>query len=312
MGNFVGARDFSPEITVRLIGTEVPCSDDEITPLNSNLSGKSLEHVYHKFACNPQIALTYRAAAVDWFQLLDMPSLALKLRVPAEENGAEAEWHDVSDSARGCTPAGKLRYVASLMERARCRGIGIESFYITDTERRVSEQPMGCRLSPELLGAMAAHGADFSYGAFSSYHEYSRYAIGSFYVLRFRKGLQKQLAGIITERMLPHNFHVWAADFNGSPYILLDAQENGLNYLIEQLASQPPGSGSPPTFRLDYFTNSPWCWVDLDADTIGALAAMQATLQLSIHRKMQHPRRGPQADFWRHVFQSARQHLSTR
>lgn len=240
-----------------------------------------------------------------------MPGLALKLRVPAAEDGAEAEWHDVSDSVRGCTPAGRLRYVARLMERARSRGIGIESFYITATERRVGKQPMGCRLTPELLGAMAAHGADFSYGAFSSYHECSHYAIGSFYVLRFRRGLQRRVARLITETMLPHDFRVWAADFNGSPYVLLDAHENGLEYIIEQLATLPPGSGSPPTFRLDYFTNSPWCWVDLDADTIASLAAMQATLQLSIHRKMQRPRRGPQADFWKQVFRTARQHLRT-
>ena len=34
----IGARDFSPEITVHLIGTKVPCFDKVPPPPNSNLS----------------------------------------------------------------------------------------------------------------------------------------------------------------------------------------------------------------------------------------------------------------------------------
>lgn len=95
-----------------------------------------------KSAYNPRIILTYRAAAVDWCPLLDMLELALKLHVSEAEDRAEAEWHKVVGAARGGTPAGQLGYVARLMERARSRGIGIESFYITNAERRVSEQPV--------------------------------------------------------------------------------------------------------------------------------------------------------------------------
>lgn len=243
---------------------------------------------------------------------MDMISLALKPVVPGAGNANETEWHDVVGTRLRCTLPERLRYAARLMERAQRRGMAIESFYITDSARRISGRVSGCSLRPEILRAMAGHEADFSYGAFSSYHESSRYTIGSFYVLRFRKGLQQQLERVITEKMIPHDFRVWMADYQGTPYILFDACENGVDFLIRQLAPLPHCTSTPPTLRLDYFTNSPWCWVDLEPEAIGVLAKMGATLRLSIHRKMQRPRQGRSADFWRHVFRTARQHLSTR
>lgn len=243
---------------------------------------------------------------------MDMISLALKLAVPGEGNANETEWHDVVGTGLRCTLPERLRYAARLMERAQRRGMAIESFYITEAARRISGRSAGCSLRPEILQAMAGHGADFSYGAFSSYYESSHYAISSFYVLRFRKNMQQQLARLITEKMLPHNFRVWMEDFKGTPYILFDAHENGVDFLISQLATQPLRTGTPPTLRLDYFSNSPWCWVDLESEAISALAELGATLRLSIHRKMQRPRQGRLANFWSHVFRTARQHLSPR
>ncbi len=241
-----------------------------------------------------------------------MMSMAVKPAVPEARDGHESDWHDVAGPGRHCTQPGRLHYAARLMERAKRRSIAIESFYITESARRVSGQAVNCNLSPEILRSMAGHGADFSYGAFSSYHEDSHYAISSFYVLRFRKTLQQQLARIITEKMLPHDFRVWMEDFKGTPYIMFDAHENGVDFLIGQLATLPDYTVPPPTLRLDYFTNSPWCCVDLEPAAISTLAELGATLRLSIHRRMQRPRRGRLADFWRHVFRTARQHLSTR
>ena len=40
----IGARDFSPEITVHLIGTKVPCFDKVPPPTNSHLSSSVLKH----------------------------------------------------------------------------------------------------------------------------------------------------------------------------------------------------------------------------------------------------------------------------
>ena len=243
---------------------------------------------------------------------MGMISLALKLAVPGEGNANETEWHDVVGTGLRCTLPERLRYAARLMERAQRRDMEIASFYITESARRVSGRSAGCSLCPEILRAMAGHGADFSYGAFSSYYESSYYAISSFYVLRFRKNMQQQLARLITEKMLPHSFRVWMEDFQGTPYILFDAHENGVDFLISQLATLPLRTSIPPTLRLDYFSNSPWCWVDLESEAISALAELGATLRLSIHRKMHRPRQGRLANFWSHVFRTARQHLSTR
>ena len=39
----IGARDFSPEITVHLIGTKVPCFDKVPPPITSHLSSSVLK-----------------------------------------------------------------------------------------------------------------------------------------------------------------------------------------------------------------------------------------------------------------------------
>ncbi len=216
-----------------------------------------------------------------------------------------ADWHDVcSDEPRGGA-AGKLRYACRVLNRARDR-VKVESLYITESERKVSPRRRNVRLSPELLTALAAHQADFSYGVFSSVYSYSRYAVDSFYVLRFRKDYAQLFREIITGMKNEYEFKVEMAEYGKMPYLLFDAHENGLEYFIEQVASKVQNPGRKSLFRLDYLTNSPWCWVDLDPETVKNIVHLKGVLDIEIHRKMQRPLRGRNGEFWKHALMMAR------
>ena len=215
------------------------------------------------------------------------------------------DWHCLfPDGPRGGV-AGKLRYACRVLNRSRGR-IKVESLYITESECKVSSRRRNIRLSHELLTALAEHQADFSYGVFSSVYSRSRYAVDSFYVLRFRKAYTQLFREVITEMKQAYEFRVEMAEYENTPYLLFDAHENGLEYFIEQVASKVQNPGRKSLFRLDYFTNSPWCWVDLDSETVENISRLKGVLDIEIHRKMQRPLRGRNGEFWKHALMMAR------
>jgi len=247
-----------------------------------------------------------------------MISLDLKLVTysAAADESSEADaggsWRNISDDLPRSHLPMKLHYIGRLLDRTHSRGMGIKSFYITETEDRIGTRRTNVKLSYELLRSMVKHKADFSYGIFSSFYESSRYAIDSFYVLRFGKNYKNLFCRIISEKMLVHEFHVGMNAFGETPYIIFDAHENGLEYFFDEVSNALTKSPQRSLFLLDYFTNSPWCWVDLEPCTIAALVKLHGSVCIDVHRKMRREGNREQLLFWRHVFRTARKYLGKK
>lgn len=242
--------------------------------------------------------------------MLDLKLKLIPRPAPSAPGGDEEDepcWKYIgSDMAHSHLPA-KLQYAGRLMVRAHNRGVRLESLYVTETEKRISSLRKRVTLAHGLLCAMARHEADFSYGAFSSFYERSRYALGSFFVLRFRKKFKDLFCRIISGEM--KEYHVWMECCGETPYMIFDAREDGVCRFFDELASMQPLPQSRSLFLLDYFTNSPWCWVDLDPYAIAALAKTNSSIRIEIRQKMRRPQSGKEAPFWKHVFRAAKQHL---
>lgn len=234
--------------------------------------------------------------------------LSIKLSEQSVTSGKSPEtvdddgWRTLSDDLKRSLLNNKLQYINCLLTRARSRGLKIDSFYITDTEERIYyHHHKRVKLRYELLKELAEHKSDFSYGVFSSFYESSKYSIDSFFVLRFKKKL-KVFFHVITEYMKENGFNVWMFDYNGNPYIIFDAREYGVECFFSEGAKRSIPSQRKILFQLDYFTNGPWCWVDMDDETIADVVKLRASIELEIHQKMMRPKRGKQALFWKHVF----------
>ena len=69
-------------------------------------------------------------------------SVRLDEQFAASRNPLEAanqnRWKSLAGNLNRSQLVNKLQYVMRCLIRARCRGLKIESFYITDTEQRIS------------------------------------------------------------------------------------------------------------------------------------------------------------------------------
>lgn len=244
-----------------------------------------------------------------------MIDLSIKLVEQLAASGIPPEaaspdgWKSVAENLQRSQMDDKLHYMSKLLNRARCRGLKIESFYITDTEEYISNQRKCIKFKHEFLEALEINHSDLSYAVFSAFYECSKYAIRSFYVLRFPKSLKKIFYNIVMKTMKENEFNVWMFECNYVPYIIFDAYENGVEYFFSEAAKRIKKSQVKKLFHLDYFTNAPWCWVDLDAETIADIVRLKGTIEVEIHQKMMRSRRGKQSLFWKHVFRMARKYF---
>lgn len=244
-----------------------------------------------------------------------MIDLSVKLdeQFAASRNPLEAanrnRWKSLAGNMNRSQLVNKLQYVMRYLIRARCRGLKIESFYITDTEQRISNHRKRIKFKYEILEELKKHNSNLSYGVFSSFYECSKYRMGSFYVLRFKKH-QDLFRSIVTKMSNEFEFNVWIFDYNHNPYIIFDAYENGIEYFFSEAAKQTANTQVKTLFHLDYFTNAPWCSVDLESETIADIVRLKGSIEVEIHQKMMKPRRDKESSFWKHVFRMARKYFS--
>lgn len=246
-----------------------------------------------------------------------MIDLSVKLdeQFAASRNPLEAanrnRWKSLAGNLNRSQLVNKLQYVMRYLIRARCRGLKIESFYITDTEQRISNHRKRIKFKYEILEELKKHNSNLSYGVFSSFYECSKYKMGSFYVLRFKKH-HDLFRSIVTKMSNEFEFNVWIFDYNHNPYIIFDAYENGIEYFFSEAAKQTANTQVKTLFHLDYFTNAPWCSVDLESETIADIVRLKGSIEVEIHQKMMKPRRDKESSFWKHVFRMARKYFSKK
>ncbi len=177
-------------------------------------------------------------AILDYLWDIKMIDLSIKLdeQLAASRNSLEAAscdgWKSVAENLRRSQLADELQYMTRLLTRARYRGLKIESFYITDTEEHIGNRRKHVKFKYELLYELTRHNSNLSYGTFSSFYECSKYAMRSFYVLRFKKSLKDVFYHIVTKNMREYDFNVWMFDYNNAPYIIFDAYEIGVEYFF--------------------------------------------------------------------------------
>lgn len=245
-----------------------------------------------------------------------MINLSLKRHVPSGVSGESPEaaddscWRDIGgDMPRASVPA-KMRYICRLLAHCHALGVGIESLYVTDyatdTEKGKA-QHRRIKLSQELIHALALHGADFSYGVFSPFCRSSRYSVDGYYVLRFSQGYREIFHRFVNERMREMN--VVSGQFEKVPYVLFDAEEDGLEYFLREVARLLITPGRNMSLYIDYFTNGSWCWPGLEAESIEAADRMRASVSLEVHPNMGKLTGDSSVPLWKHVFRMAGKHL---
>lgn len=244
-----------------------------------------------------------------------MISISVKLFLIDDASGNNPEasenngWRTICGGLSHSKLQPHITYVGRLLERSHKRGIKIESFYITETEKKKRCLHKKINLSRKLIHSMSIHGADFSYGVFSSMYEQTQHSVSYFYILRFRKQFEKMIFTIINNEMKLNGFNVFTSHFENKPYIIFDAKENGLEYFFSLLPQHLKNYNSPPLFNIDYFTNSPWCYFDITKETIQTLDSIHASIKIEIHDNMGKHTNDKNKPLWKHVIRTARKCL---
>lgn len=245
-----------------------------------------------------------------------MINLSLKMDVHSVASGESPEatddgyWRDIGDMSRSSAPF-KMRYVCRLLERSYSLGVKIESFYVTDTEKG-KPQHRRIKLSAEMIHALAMHGADFSYGVFSPFPRSSRYSVDGYYILRFRQEYKEIFHRFVNEKMRELDFNAFSCQFEHIPYVIFDAGEDGLEYLLREVAGRLKKPRRNMLLHIDYFTNGSWCWPGLEAETIQAVDRMRGSISMEVHPNMGKLTGDGLVPLWKHVFRMARKHLKMR
>lgn len=129
-------------------------------------------------------------------------------------------------------------------------------------------------------------------------------------MLRFERGLRDAFGRIVTRMVNKDSFHAWMVDdAEHQPYIILDAQEYGFAYIFEEAAKEIAASRRRRLFRLAYFTNSPWCTIDIEADIPADIVKLNGSLELEVYQKMTKPKSGRKLRFWDHAVRMAKKCL---
>lgn len=246
-----------------------------------------------------------------------MLELSIKLDAPALVAGEDIEavdsegWSELAEEVSYSRLPGELKHATSLLNRIHRRALGVDCFYITDHEEHIGNREKRIKLDKELLEALAKHNSYFSYGLFSSDYKKSKYKLGSFFVVSFERGLEDKLHRIVARMSNESGFHAWMFNYGGNqPYVIFDAREYGPEHFFHEAALEMGISQRRRLFRLYYFTNSPWCSIDIEADTISDIVQLNASLELTVYQKMNQPKLGKKLLFWKHVVSMAKKCLT--
>lgn len=254
---------------------------------------------------------------LGYFCSFDMLSLSIKLDAPvlAAREGIEAVdsegWMEIAEEVSYFRLPRELKQVSSLLSRIHNRALKVDSLYITDYEDRISNHGKRIKLKKELLEVLMNHNSNFSYGLFSSHYKKSNYKLGNFFIVSFERNLEDKIHRIVARMSNECGFNVWMFNSGGNqPYVIFDAREYGLEHFFHEAAQKIRTSQRRKLFRLAYFTNSPWCSIDIDADTISDIVKLNASLELTVYQKMNRPKLGKELPFWNHVVCMAKKYLT--
>lgn len=242
-----------------------------------------------------------------------MLSLSIKLDVPVPAGREDMEavdsegWKEVADEVSYSRIHGELKHVSYILNRIRQRALRVDSFHITDYEEYIGNHGKGIKLKKEFLETLTKHNSNLSYGLFSSSYKKSRYKLRNFFVLSFERNLEDKFHRIVARMSEEYGFNAWMFNYGGNhPYIIFDAREYGPEHFFYEAAQEIKTLQRRKLFRLFYFTNSPWCTIDIESDTISDIVKLNGSLELTVYQKMNRPKREKELPFWKHIVSMAK------